>query len=100
MGDFTDRIPPSFDGRTSYPEYRNNVLFWTNLTSISPEKQGPALIGRLSGEAKVSATTVIIAQVCVEDEVEVLLRHLDRSYGVDKHNQLNADISSFMNYSW
>lgn len=99
-GDFSERIPPSFNGRDDYVSYRNNVLFWTNLTTISPERQGAALIGRLYGEGKVSTTTLQLEDVCAPDGIERLLIHLDQSYGVDANNQLNTNLAAFLNYSW
>lgn len=71
-----------------------------SLTSIAPNRQSAALIGRLYGEAKVSATKLEVEDICSDDGVQILLTHLDRSYGIDEHNQLNVDISAFMNYSW
>lgn len=100
MGDFSMNVPPSFGGDTNYSQYRNNVLFWVSLTTIPPDRQGAALIGRLYGEAKVSATTLEVEDICSANGVQTLLTHLDRSYGVDEHNQLNAAISAFMNYTW
>lgn len=99
-GDFSKQIPPSFNGREYYTSYRNNVPFWENLTTIATERQGAALIGRLHGEAKVSATTLSIEEVCSENGVERLLAHLDRSYGLDDNNWLNTHLSAFFNYSW
>ncbi len=49
---FTEKLPPSFDGHSNYSVYRQDVELWLCLTSLDEEKQGPALIGRLSGELK------------------------------------------------
>lgn len=99
-GEFTDKIPPSFDGRNNYAAYRDDILLWTKLTTISPERQGPVLVGRLYGEAKVSARTLSIDEICRPDGVEKLIEHLDRSYGIDEANQLDIDLASFLEFCW
>lgn len=86
FGDFSERITPSFNGREDYTSYRNNVRFWANVTTIAPERQGAALIGRMYGEAKVSTTTLSIEEVCSNEGVKRLLTHLNRSYGLDDNN--------------
>ena len=78
MGNFSDKIPPNFDGHVDYASYREDVQLWKNLTSLPPNKQGPALVGRLSGEAKASARTLNIPDLCATDGVNLLLGHLDK----------------------
>ena len=34
-GDFSDKIPPSFDGHGDYCAYREDVVLWINLTSLA-----------------------------------------------------------------
>lgn len=41
VGSFTDKVPPSFNGRDDYTSYREDVLLWINLTSLYKVKQGP-----------------------------------------------------------
>ena len=48
---FTTKIPPSFDGRISWFQYEDLVEEWLDITSLDPEKQGPALRSRLDGVA-------------------------------------------------
>ena len=49
----TTKIPPSFDGRTSWFNYDEATEDWCDLTDLDLEKQGPALKNRLEGEAAV-----------------------------------------------
>lgn len=100
VSDFTDKVPPSFAGRSNYASYREDVLLWTKLTSLDSSKQGPALVGRLSGEAKASAKSVPLEKICDTDGVAHILARLDKSYAVDSVNQLDADLASFLDYSW
>lgn len=71
-------------------------MLWTNLTSLDITKQGAALVGRLSVEAKSSTKSLSVASICASDGVETLLNHLDKSYAVHAANQLNADLAAFL----
>ena len=39
----TPKIPPSFDGRSSWFSYEEAVDDWVDITTIDPEKLGPSL---------------------------------------------------------
>ena len=49
----TTKVPPMFDGRTSWFSYEEQVDDWIDLTTLDPEKHGPALKNRLTGDAAV-----------------------------------------------
>ena len=97
---FSDKIPPTFDGHGNYASYREDVNLWANLTSLPSAKHGPAIIGRLLGEAKTAAKTLSIEEICGEKGVSLILGRLDKAYAVDKANQLDADLDDFLDYSW
>ena len=97
---FSDKIPPSFDGHTNYASYREDVKLWSKLTSLSPAKHGPAIIGRLLGEAKTAAKTLSIDDICGDKGVSLILERLDKAYAVDKSNQLDTDLANFLDYTW
>ncbi len=80
---FTEKHLPSFDGRTSYAVYRLYVEIQLCLTSVEEKKRGPALIGRLSGEAKASAKTQSVAVIAGQDDRETILENLNKSHAVD-----------------
>lgn len=98
--DFSDKIPPSFDGSTSYSAYKEDVLLWINLTSLPKEKHGPALIGRLRDDARMASKGLDVAEACSEDGANRLLDHLDKSFGTDNMSQLDHDLSAFFDYHW
>ena len=54
-GTFSDKMPPDFDGQRNYALYREDIFLWVNLTSLPATKHGPALVGRMSEEAKATA---------------------------------------------
>ena len=49
----SSKIPPSFDGRTSWFQYEEMIDDWLDLTTLDPAKHGPALKNRLTGDAVV-----------------------------------------------
>ena len=49
----TPKIPPSFDGRSSWFAYEEAVDDWVGITTLDPERQGPSLKNRLIGDASV-----------------------------------------------
>ena len=49
----TTKIPPTFNGMTSWFAYEEAIDDWCDVTELEPEKRGPALRNRLEGEAAV-----------------------------------------------
>jgi hypothetical protein len=52
----TTKIPPSYDGRTSWFSYEEAVDDWCDITELEPAKHGPALRNRLEGDAAIYKT--------------------------------------------
>ena len=52
----TTKVPPAYDGRSSWFAYEDAIDDWVDITELEPEKQGPALRNRLEGEAAPQAT--------------------------------------------
>ena len=49
----TTKIPPAFDGRSSWFAYEEAIDDWCGVTELDADKRGPALRNRLDGEAAV-----------------------------------------------
>ena len=49
----TTKVPPGFDGKTSWFAFEDAVDDWCHITELEAEKWGPALRNRLEGEASV-----------------------------------------------
>ena len=49
----TTKIPPAFDGSTSWFGYEKAIDEWCDVTELPEEKRGPALRNRLIGEADI-----------------------------------------------
>jgi len=97
---FTDKVPPSFDGQSNYQTFRKDVEFWLQLTSLDETKRGSALIARLSGEAKASATSLGTETIFSKTGVTSILEKLDKLYQLDKTDQLDIDLTTFLDYTW
>lgn len=86
---FSDKVPPRFDGHGDYAAYRDDVGLWVKLTSLPSDKQGPAIVGHLHGEAKIAAKTLDNARICADGGVDLILERLDKAYAVDNSNRLD-----------
>ena len=49
----TTKVPPGFDGKTSWFAFEDAIDDWCDITELETEKWGPALRNRLEGEASV-----------------------------------------------
>ena len=49
----TTKVPPGFDGKTSWFAFEDAIDDWCDITELESEKWGPALRNRLEGEASV-----------------------------------------------
>ena len=49
----TTKVPPGFDGKTSWFAFEAAIDDWCDITELESEKWGPALRNRLEGEASV-----------------------------------------------
>ena len=53
QGTYTTKIPPSYNGKTSWFAYEDAVLDWMDITELDDTKQAPALKNGLRDEAAV-----------------------------------------------
>ena len=49
----TPKIPPAYDGRSSWFAYEEAIDDWLDITTLPPEKWGPSLKNRLYGDAAI-----------------------------------------------
>ena len=49
----TPKIPPAYDGRSSWFAYEESIDDWLDITILPPEKQGPSMKNRLYGDAAI-----------------------------------------------
>ena len=70
------KIPPSYDGLTSWFSWQSQVEDWLDLTELEAVKQGPALKSRLLGEAAVFKEPLDRDTLKLQDGATYLLREL------------------------
>jgi len=49
----TTKVPPAYNGRTSWFAYEEAIDDWLDITELEPAKRGPALKKRLEDEASI-----------------------------------------------
>ena len=49
----TTKVPPSYDGRSSWYAYEDAIDDWCDITELDGDKRGPALRNRQEGEAAI-----------------------------------------------
>lgn len=81
--EFSDKIPPRFDGQCDYRSYRDDVIMWMNLRTRPVLKHRPAIVAYLHGEEKSAASMLLAEAVCKEGGLDFILERLDKAYGVD-----------------
>ena len=62
--------------------------------------QGLSLIDRLSREAKSSSKFLSVEVISGVDGAKAILKHLDESNRVDEIDQMDIDLSSFLDFTW
>lgn len=97
---FSEKLPPSFEGRSSYAVYRQDVELWLSLTTLEANRQGSALIGRLAGESKSSAKTFGVPAITAANGAAAIINQLDKAYANNATNQLDSDLADFLDFTW
>lgn len=69
-------------------------------TSLDVNKEGPPLVRRCSGEAKASAKSIQIDDICDKKGIACILDKLDNFYAVASASQVGTDFANFLDYSW
>ena len=88
--EFSPTVPPRLIDRVNYVSYRENVGTWRPLTPLPYKKHGPAIVERLHGEARRTAMTVTIKNICSDDGADLIIAALDRLFEFDKSLNLPA----------
>ena len=104
----TTKVPPGFDGKTSWFAFEDAIDDWCDITELESEKWGPALRNRLEGEASVFKRLLDREQLRqpngrgVENFKRTLRPHFvkggrsDRFMRFMKNNRGNGDLMKWM----
>lgn len=97
--EFSDQVPPRFDGHGNYVTCRENVRLRINPTSLPASKHRLAIVGHLHEEAKIPKRP-LQPKVRMEGSLGVIPERLDKAYAVGRTNQLDAVLADFLDYIW
>ena len=80
---YSHKIAPAWDGRGSWFTYEEIVQDWLDITSIDPDKRGPALRARMLGDALAYKPLLVRERLTRPDGVEYFLSSLRKEYVKD-----------------
>ena len=91
--------PPDFDeNKTTWREYKKEVEVWSSLTSLSQEKQGPALWMALKGKAKEAVKEMEISDIKKDDGLTLMMEKLDEVFKTDDNQAAYLAYRDFENF--
>ena len=77
----TTKIPPLFDGSTSWFKYEELIAGWLDLTVLEETKRGPALKNQLVGDAEMYKELFDRESLRTAEEVKYLFQeHVETSF--------------------
>lgn len=82
----TPKIPPTFDGLSSWFEFEDHIDDWVNLTTLTPRKLGPSLKNALVGSATIYKSMLDNAELKKPDSGVDYFKSTLRQYFI-KDNQ-------------
>lgn len=92
---FTNKVPPSFDRYEDYQQYLENVVLWDAVISILAPRRAPTIVGKLTGQAQVTAKTLSLAELTSDFGESITLREIDKKFELDTVTLLHNNISNF-----
>ena len=93
----TTKVPPGFDGKTSWFAFEDAIDDWCDITELESEKWGPAFRNRLEGEASVFKRVEYIKRTLRPRFVKgAQTVFLYRSMRFMRNNRGNGDLMKWM----
>lgn len=89
-----NKSPPLLSNSKSYNDWLKLIDIWRKFTTLEPEKQGPAIVLSLQGEAQDAILELDTSEISGENGVDKIIERLNRLYKKDelteKYNALEA----------
>ena len=82
----TTKMPPLFDGSTSWFKYEELIEDWSDLTVLEETKRGPALRSRLVGDAEIHKRLINRESLRATDGVKYFRNTLRPHFIKGAHN--------------
>ena len=97
-----NKSPPSLSNSKPFSDWLKLTEIWrkfTRKTSLEPEKQGPAIVLSLEGEAQVAILELNTNDITDKDGVNKIIERLNRLYKKDKLTEKYNALESFETYT-
>ena len=79
-----NKSQPSLSNSKSYSDWLKLIEIWRKFISLEPEKQGPAIVLSLEGEAQDAILELNTNYITDKDGVNKIIEHLNRLYKKDE----------------
>ena len=93
-----NKSPPSLSNSSSYSDWLKLIEIWRKFTSLEPEKQGPAIVLSLEGEAQDVNHELNTTDITDKDLVNKIIERLNRLYKKDELTEKYNALESFETY--
>ena len=93
-----NKSPPSLSNSKPYSDWLKLTEIWRKFTSLEPEKQGPAIILSLEGEAQNAVLELNTNDITDKDGVNKIIECLNRLYKKDELTEKYNVLESFETY--
>ena len=92
------KSPPRLSQSKSYSDWLKLIEIWKSFTTLTAEKQGPAVLLSLEGEAQNAALELATADIATAGGVDKIIERLNKIYKKDELLQKYNDLEAFQTY--
>ena len=93
-----NKSPPSPSNSKSYTDWLKLIEIWRKFTSLEPEKQGPAIVLSLEGEAQDAILELDTNDITDKDGVDKVIKRLNHLYKKGELTEKYNALESFETY--
>lgn len=93
-----NKSPPLLSKSKSHDDWLILVEIWRKFTTLEPEKQGPAIVLSLEGEAQDAVSELDTNQISRTDGVAIIIDRLNKIYKKDELTQKYNALEAFETY--
>ena len=93
-----NKCPPLLSKSKSYKDWLKLIEIWRTFSTLEPEKQGPAIVLSLEGEAQEAILELDTATLVKKDGVDKIIARLNKIYKKDELCEKYNALESFETY--
>ena len=93
-----NKSPPLLSKTKSYDDWLKLVEVWRQFTTLEPEKQGPAVVLTLEGEAQDAVLELDTSEITQTDGIDKIITRLNKIYKKDEPTQKYNALEAFETY--